>query len=124
VARQVLVGAILKQFDPKYLDDMSGGDTEFVHDIISTFLETAHELVDGLTLAADQDPQRAVYLAHTLKGSARSVGANPLGDLCEDLEKLAGSGDMPGYKLLVSKVPETFTQLSEELAVVLQPKAA
>ena len=119
------MGCKVNQYDPRYLEDMSGGDEEFVRDIISTFLDTAHNLVSGLQSAADaMDRDKAIYLSHTLKGSARSVGAGPLGDLCEELEKLARGEDMAGYSVLVAKVPETFALLTRELNVVLQPRAA
>jgi two-component system, sensor histidine kinase and response regulator len=115
----------VNQFDPGYLEDMSGGDDEFVRDIISTFLENAQKLVDSLTTAASENNvEKAIYAAHTLKGSSRSVGANLLGDLCEELEKLARSGDMDGFRTLAGRVPEIFGLLGVELAVVLRPQAA
>lgn len=116
---------IVKQFDPKYLGDMSGGDIEFVHDIISTFMETAIDLVDGLEIAGrNQDAEKAIYAAHTLKGSARSVGAAPLGDLCEELEKFAREDDMQGFSELVGQVPVTFDLLRGELTAYIAPRAA
>jgi HPt (histidine-containing phosphotransfer) domain-containing protein len=115
----------VKQFDSKYLDDMSGGDTEFVRDILSTFLETAQVLAKTLTDATlDHDFERAIYASHTLKGSARSVGAGPLGDLCEELEKLARNSDAQGYTNLAKHLPECFDELGTELAIALQPRAA
>ena len=104
---------------------MSGGDEEFVRDIISTFLETARNLVDAVVDAgANNDADKGVYAAHTLKGSARSVGAAPLGDLCEELEKLARAKDMAAFADLSTRVPEGFALLKNELEVVLTPKAA
>ena len=98
---------------------------EFVRDIICTFLETAVDLVNGLLAAGDAgDKDKAIYASHTLKGSARSVGAGPLGDLCEGLEKLARAGDMRGYAELVKSVPETFRLLGGELQAAIQARAA
>jgi len=115
----------LMQFDPKYLEDMSGGDDEFVRDIISTFLETAVELVDGIHAAAqDSSVDKAIYVSHTLKGSARSVGALALGDVCEELERLAKSHDMVSFQRLAPNVDQVFAGLERELNAALQAKAA
>ena len=115
----------LKQFDPQYLEDMSGGDDEFVRDILSTFLETAVELVNGIQAAAqDSNVERAIYVSHTLKGSARSVGALALGDLCEELERLAKSNDMPSFQRVAPNVTKVFADLNGELSLVLRPEAA
>ena len=123
--RHAELGGNLKQYDPKYLEDMSAGDEEFVRDILSTFLETAGDLVAALTKAGEtSNAEKAIYAAHTLKGSSRSVGAVPLGDLCEALEKLARAGDMDGFREQARVTPDTFALLRQELGVVLSPKAA
>jgi HPt (histidine-containing phosphotransfer) domain-containing protein len=81
--------------------------------------------VDALVEAGEtQNTEKAIYAAHTLKGSARSVGAMPLGDLCESLEKLARASDLDGFREQARFAPETFALLGRELAEVLQPKAA
>lgn len=104
---------------------MSGGDMEFVCDILSTFMETAIDLVNGLVTAGDEsNTEKAIYASHTLKGSARSIGAAPIGDLCEDLEKLARSGDMQAFRVLVKQVPVSFDELTGELTAFIQPLAA
>ncbi len=104
---------------------MSGGDDEFVRDIISTFLETAGDLVDGIQFAAEHtNNEKAIYASHTLKGSARSVGAMPLGDVCEELERLAKAGDMSSFKRAAPNAKTVFGDLQSELDVFLQPKAA
>ena len=115
----------MRQFDPNYLEDMSGGDDEFVRDILSTFLETAVDLVDGIQSAATHsNAEKAIYVSHTLKGSSRSVGAMVLGDVCEELERLARAGDMPAFNRAARNVKTVFGDLQGELAQFLQPKAA
>jgi two-component system sensor histidine kinase EvgS len=115
----------LRQFDPRYLEDMSAGDNEFVREIICTFVETACDLIDGIVqAAAESNVEKAVYVAHTLKGSSRSVGAAPLGDVCEELERLAKSGDMESFKTVAAAAKEVYALLTSELALFLQPKAA
>src|SRR2546423_10450753 len=114
-----------RQYDPKYLQDMSGGDAEFIQEILGTFLETSEDLVRCLQLAArEASPDKGFYVAHTLKGSARSVGADPLGHLCEELERLAKEGDMVGFAAVADRIAPTFVQLKIEMELALRPLAA
>jgi HPt (histidine-containing phosphotransfer) domain-containing protein len=114
-----------KQYDPGYLLEMSGGDADFIEEILSTFLETAPDLLAGIEVAANQgDVTKAIYATHTLKGSARSVGAEPIGFLCEQLEQLAKTGDMGGFADLSKQVPEAFDALRAEMNHFLRARAA
>jgi HPt (histidine-containing phosphotransfer) domain-containing protein len=114
-----------RQFNPEYLLDMSGGDTEFIQEILGTFLESVHDLLDGIrTAARDSNVEKAIFAAHTLKGSSRSVGAEPLGHLCEELETAARVGDMATYAQVANQVPILFAQLEREVQEILRSRAA
>lgn len=108
-----------------YLQDMSGGDTEFVHEILSTFLETSVNLIDEIELASrDGDSQRAIYAGHTLKGSLRSIGAEPLAALCQDLEIAVRANDVDTYRALAKEIPIGFDKLRTEIEGLFRDKAA
>jgi len=47
-------------------------------------------------LTADADDDMWASVTHSLKGSARAVGAVALADLCERSEELIGDGRRPG----------------------------
>jgi len=112
-------------FNPGYLEDMSGGDEEFVREIIGTFFETSRDLVEGIRAAAEEgSAEKGIYVAHTLKGSSRSIGALCLGDICESLEKLARASDMTGFAVEAPRVQEAFVALQAEVAQVYAAKAA
>lgn len=112
------------QLDPSYLSEMAEGDTEFILELLDTFVETAADLLEGIqAAAADRDTDKAIYAAHTLKGSSRSIGAEPLGNLCQTLEEAARCGDMDSFALMAQNLPETFKLLRREIETVF-PQAA
>jgi chemotaxis protein histidine kinase CheA len=63
---------------------------EFREAIVDPFLARGILLAEDIRRsAADGDGGRLRYAAHALKGSARTIGLQALGDLCERLEGLA-----------------------------------
>jgi HPt (histidine-containing phosphotransfer) domain-containing protein len=69
--------------DFAYLEGFAAGDRGVVREVLQIFLDQAKAWAGGL--AAPDDGWRD--LAHTIKGSARGIGARPLGDLAETAER-------------------------------------
>lgn len=68
-----------------YLERFAAGDRLLLVEVLTLFCEAAPALDAGL---AGDTPSMAL---HTLKGSARGIGADELGDLCEIAEKGGGT---------------------------------
>ncbi len=83
MARRDLTGAV----DFKHLEVYAGGDLALVEEVLGLFREQAAIWVRLLDPAAEAEAWRDG--AHTLKGSARGIGAFALADACEAAE-LAG----------------------------------
>jgi len=67
-----------------------GDAVEFREAIVDPFLGRGIVLAEDIRRsAAEGDGPRLRYAAHTLKGSARTIGLQALGDACERLENLA-----------------------------------
>ncbi|GGK07737.1 Hpt domain-containing protein [Luteimonas terricola] len=84
-------------FDVRVLRDIVGDEPALLLEIVAYFDTVATGMRAGLLrAAADADAGGAAMLAHSLKSSARSVGALPLGVLCAELEEHgeAGRSDM------------------------------
>ncbi len=87
---QVAPDSELPHLDIAALDQLAGdlGDREVVASLVRTFLAELDERVDtitgGLTNGHVESAQRA---AHTLKSSARLLGAVRLGDCCASIEQ-------------------------------------
>lgn len=76
------------------LCEMSGGDMEFVAQIVDLFLEDAPAGLADLRASAREGAfDRAARHAHGLKGSASNVGASGARALAERLEAAAHDGD-------------------------------
>ncbi len=75
--------------DPQHLSTMTDGDSSLAIEIIDIF----RQQTDIWTRLLDTDlpPEQWADAAHTLKGSALSVGAKRLADLCHQAETLGRS---------------------------------
>lgn len=80
-------------YDRHGLDGVCDGNEALRRRILVEFVRTApgqvQQLLERLTEGSREEAQR---IAHTLKGSSRTVGAFVLGDLCERIE--LGAGDL------------------------------
>jgi HPt (histidine-containing phosphotransfer) domain-containing protein len=84
MASQEPVGGV----DFAYLEGFAAGDKGVVHEVLSLFREQAESWAKGL------DPTDPGWrdVVHTIKGAARGVGANALGDICARAEAEGDSG--------------------------------
>jgi HPt (histidine-containing phosphotransfer) domain-containing protein len=81
--------------DIDHLRRMTLGDASLEHEVLAMFSAQAFKLIGRLaTLPAD-----AGSLAHTLKGSARAIGAYPVAGAAEHLEAALHNGDDPSGAL-------------------------
>ena len=81
--------------DIEHLQRMTLGDAGLEQEVLAMFSAQAVGLIGALAgLPAD-----AGALAHTLKGSARAIGAFHVADAAEELEALIQSGDDPAQAL-------------------------
>jgi HPt (histidine-containing phosphotransfer) domain-containing protein len=74
--------------DFAHLRRMTLGDAALEREVLGMFSAQAQRLVESLATR----PADAAALAHTLKGSARAVGAFAVGDAAAHLETLIRSG--------------------------------
>ena len=73
--------------------EATGGDREFVRELIDTYLTDAPEQLGAMTAAIDaDDPAALVRPAHTLKSSSATVGAMRLAAVARELEMAGRSG--------------------------------
>jgi HPt (histidine-containing phosphotransfer) domain-containing protein len=75
--------------DIEHLGRMTLGDTSLEHEVLAMFAAQSVTLIGALAAL----PQNAGALAHTLKGSARAIGAFGVADAAERLEVALKNGD-------------------------------
>jgi HPt (histidine-containing phosphotransfer) domain-containing protein len=95
--------------DFSYLEGFAAGDSTVVREVLELFVDQARLWDAGL--AAPDDGWRD--LAHTIKGTARGIGAAPLGDLAAEAEH-AGPQRAPELRAaLAAAVAEVEAYLSD-----------
>jgi len=76
-----------------YLETFAAGDRTVIFEVLALFLQQARRLKPSLD-AGDPGWRDAV---HTLKGSARGIGAHALGEVCARAES-EGEGALPAVR--------------------------
>lgn len=73
------------------LVEATGGEMDFVDELVDTYLDEGRGQVDALRAAVDTggDPADLVRPAHSLKSGSLNIGALELGELCRVLEEEA-----------------------------------
>ena len=73
--------------------DMTGGDMEFVDELVDTYVSDGDQQVAALRAALPAGaPEGLVRPAHSLKSSSLNIGALALAELCRNLEEAARGG--------------------------------
>ena len=86
---------ITSPVDMKYLQEITGGDSEFEREITELFLKDTGEHLSELKMAIDEGDATALEReAHTVKGAGVNMGANKLGELALALETKGRSGSL------------------------------
>jgi HPt (histidine-containing phosphotransfer) domain-containing protein len=94
--------------DIAHLKRMTLGDAGLEREVLAMFSAQAVRLISSLAAL----PSDAAALAHTLKGSARAIGAFRVAESAESLEAALGNGD---------DVHEALAELKE---AIIQARAA
>ncbi|OYT72457.1 MAG: hypothetical protein CFK49_04905 [Armatimonadetes bacterium JP3_11] len=104
-----------------YLHEITGGDEEFIAELLGDFLAQTPSLMSEIESAVAQgDADTLGKAAHTLKGSARAIGADEFAAIALVLEQAGKQGNL-------SDAPDALQRLKaywETLATYLQQRAA
>jgi len=74
--------------DLAFLNEMTGGDEEFTTELLQEFLRTIPPLLSQVEQALNAgDSEALARAAHTIKGSARSVGARAFAEIAFAVEQ-------------------------------------
>ena len=115
MARRDLTGAV----DFKYLETYAGGDMALVEEVLGLFREQAAIWVRLLDPAAEGEAWRDA--AHTLKGSARGIGALELANACEAAE--LAEADVGLRTLRLERVKDALAPTLADIAAYLHERA-
>jgi HPt (histidine-containing phosphotransfer) domain-containing protein len=90
--------------DLAHLRRFTHGDKRLEAEVLKLFIEQAPLTIE--TMKRAQSKREWIVAAHTLKGSARAVGAWRLAELAESAERLEGPCDQPGCTLVLRHLGE------------------
>jgi HPt (histidine-containing phosphotransfer) domain-containing protein len=100
--------------DIEHLERMTLGDVNLEREVLAMFSGQAVSLIAALATL----PSEAGALAHTLKGSARAIGAFQVADAAECLEAVLRSGDDPSFAL--AELKEAIAQARSAIDAMLR----
>lgn len=105
----------LKQFEELQIE----GKKDVVLEIIDSFFEQSILRMDNIELNIKKMNINDISIdAHILKSGARTVGANSLGDLCQEIENLRDSTNFDNVKNLYIKLKMEYAKTCEELLII------
>lgn len=103
--------------DLEHLDAYTAGDEALMDEVFSLFREQVEIWIKLLTPDAPGGSFRDA--AHTLKGSARGIGAWKLAEVCAEAEKLSGLDASPAKRaVVVEAIRSELDQVMQDIAVL------
>lgn len=91
-------------------------DDELAREVVADFLDTAPPLLARLVRAAEGgDAVRARLEAHSLKGSAQTLGAEALAGAGRDMEEAAKDGELSQAPRLLARIEAEMRRLRPRL---------
>jgi HPt (histidine-containing phosphotransfer) domain-containing protein len=108
-----------------HLGESFDGDEEFVREVLEEYHQNILELVTQLRTSLDAGDASAVReLAHTIKGSSRTIGAEEIAQSGGELEEMGKSGDLNGSPFIFAALERDVTAFVKDLEQFLRKKAA
>jgi HPt (histidine-containing phosphotransfer) domain-containing protein len=90
-----MAGSEVLPIDLERIHDATGGDPEFLAELVEIFLEDAElRLREIAGAVAAGDPGELRKTAHKLKGSSANMGADGLMSMAKSLEDMGHAGEM------------------------------
>jgi two-component system sensor histidine kinase/response regulator len=101
--------------------EMTGGDLEFVDELVDTYLEEGAAQVAAMrAAAAGGEVETLTRAAHSLKSGSMNVGAVGLGELCRSLEEAGRRG---AVELAVERVAAVAVAFDDAAIALLAERA-
>jgi HPt (histidine-containing phosphotransfer) domain-containing protein len=102
--------------DHAHLRRYTLGDARLEQEVLWLFIDRAPASVEALRRASSSRDWQVA--AHTLKGSARAVGAWRLAKLAEQAEKLGGTSDRAACEALLNELEEAAAEAHAHIAAL------
>jgi len=92
------------------------GDQGFYYSLLETFLQSARTDIDSIKETLERGAfDKLRDKAHSLKGSSRNIGADTIGEICQELETLANTHTREGAGELMERLATEFARVEQEI---------
>ena len=99
---------------------LTNDDGEFFRSLIAAFLSDMPKQIQTLRAAVNIGDSYLIHeQVHSLKGAARNMGASPLGDVCQELEQHARSGQVHDGARMLGRIEREVARVSVVLRALL-----
>jgi HPt (histidine-containing phosphotransfer) domain-containing protein len=115
--------AVMPELDPQQIVLLRGlRNGALLPQLLRTYREHAVGQIEDLRIAlAKEDTEAVRLIAHALKSSSYSIGANGIGELCGQVENNARSRQLEGNATLFGELVQRFAALLTEIETYLIP---
>ncbi len=111
--------AVAGPIDIGFLIASFGGINDEARELLALFLKSARPLLGQLDQAlSDGNVGDGRFAAHAVRGSAASVGANALADLCAVIETALQHGDLAAARLRGGEVRPLFDAIAAQIGTI------
>jgi len=93
------------EIDFDHLKRYVGDDVDLTAEVFGLFKNQVDLWASSINPEIDDDTW--YMMAHSLKGTAKAIGAVNFGDICEKAEGLIGDGNRPGARHVIAEKMET-----------------
>jgi len=105
-------------------EDDEEDNIEFLLELIDTFITQTPSLIKKIKEYADEkDIEKLGKVAHTLKGSSLTIGANTFGNLCKNINEESKKGELLKVIGLLPNLDETYKELEATLLKIKDAKS-
>lgn len=102
--------------------DLTGGEVEWLKDLMDTYLQDTRTRLDELAaLVTVGSTDRIQRSAHGIKGSSSNIGATRMADLCAGMEQLAKGPDTRAAAAQLALLEAEFARIRADLPSALSP---
>ena len=109
----------MKAYDRDKLVELFGSDPSTIAEIEREFFDTARDA--AREIAATDDAAAIARSAHRLKGASGMIGAGPLHDLSEAIERAAKAKDMPVVRRLYDRLRGEVLRVADQAGLEIEP---
>ncbi|NNJ53733.1 MAG: response regulator [Ignavibacteriaceae bacterium] len=103
-------------FDYERLKNVSLGDAKFEEELLQSYLNDLEQKLERLiTLSSEEDLEKVIELAHTIKGASYSVGAVKVGDEAYAIEVSGKSNDMFSVNERITNLETVIIETKSEI---------